>query len=155
MKCPSCQHPNTQVLETRTYRDGGALKRKRKCESATCGYRFTTFEMPDVQFPLILKRDNRRETYDPEKLKKSIIIATRKRPVSSEQIEQILEQIEQKLLSSLEKEINARQLGEWIMAALLQIDQVAYIRFASVYQNIQSLDEFASLIQRLSVSEGK
>lgn len=149
--CPFCQHNSSIVLETRDHSEG--LRRKRKCDA--CGEKFDTIEACIKQLPLIIKKDGRREAFNPQKLKQSLLIALRKRSVSSLQIEQMLQTIEQQLLNYQDKEIKAYQLGLMAMQALKQLDEVAYIRFASVYQNVQSLQEFTNLIASIDAQNNE
>ncbi len=145
MRCPFCGHPDTQVVETRDSDEGGSTRRRRKCHG--CDKRFTTYERAEIDLPTIVKRDGRRTDYDRAKLKGSMLIALRKRPVSAEAQEGALEAIEAKLRQCGEKEVNSTQLGEWVMRELRRLDKVAYVRFASVYRSFDDVSEFMEAIK--------
>lgn len=147
MKCPFCSHSDTQVVETRVSEDGGLIRRRRQC--AACEKRFTTYERPDVTFPTIVKKDGQRADYRREKLLASMQLALRKRPVSIEQIDSALERIEEKLLNLAAREIPSNRLGELVMRELKKMDQVAYVRFASVYKSFEDIDEFKTLVDEV------
>lgn len=145
MRCPFCGHPDTQVVETRDSDEGGSTRRRRKCHG--CDKRFTTYERAEIDLPTIVKRDGRRTDYDRAKLKGSMLIALRKRPVSAEAQEGALEAIEARLRQCGEKEVNSTQLGEWVMRELRKLDKVAYVRFASVYRSFDDVSEFMEAIK--------
>ncbi len=147
MKCPFCSHPETQVVETRVAEDGNFIRRRRQC--ASCEKRFTTYERPDVNYPAIVKKDGQRVDYDPAKLRASIALALRKRPVSSEQVGTAIERIEEKLLNLGAREVPSSRLGEWVMRELKKLDKVAYVRFASVYRSFEDIDEFKTLVDEV------
>ncbi|MEY2781790.1 MAG: Transcriptional repressor NrdR [Pseudomonadota bacterium] len=144
MKCPFCAHPDTQVVETRVGEEGDVIRRRRRC--AACDKRFTTYERSDVTYPTIVKKDGRRIEYDPNKLRASMQLALRKRPVSTEQLDSAQERIQEKLLSFAQREIPSTRLGELVMRELKKLDKVAYIRFASVYRSFEDIDEFKNLV---------
>lgn len=148
MKCPFCSHADTQVAETRVSEDGAFVRRRRRCPS--CDKRFTTYERPEVNFPNIVKKDGRRIDYDPAKLRGSLALALRKRPVSTEQVDAAIERIEEKLLNLGEREIPSHLLGEWVMRELKKLDKVAYIRFASVYRSFEDVDDFKTLVDEVN-----
>jgi transcriptional repressor NrdR len=148
MKCPFCSHADTQVAETRVSEDGAFVRRRRRCPS--CDKRFTTYERPEVNFPNIVKKDGRRIDYDPAKLRGSLALALRKRPVSTEQVDAAIERIEEKLLNLGEREIPSHRLGEWVMRELKKLDKVAYIRFASVYRSFEDVDDFKTLVDEVN-----
>jgi transcriptional repressor NrdR len=148
MHCPFCKCENTQVLETRYQDVDNTIKRKRKCDA--CQARFVTLEVAHLLFPLIIKKDKRREAYQRSKLEKSMMIALRKREVSIPKLEQAMHNIEQLLLSSSQREIPSLQIGLWILQELKKMDKVAYMRFASVYQNFADINEFALILQELN-----
>ncbi len=148
MKCPFCGHIDTQVVETRVSEDGAFVRRRRRCGS--CDKRFTTYERPEVNFPNVVKKDGRRIDYDPAKLRASIALALRKRPVSTEQVDSAVERIEEKLLSQGAREVPSHRLGELVMRELKKLDKVAYIRFASVYRSFEDIDEFKTLVDEVS-----
>lgn len=147
MKCPFCGHQETQVVETRVSDDGGFIRRRRQC--GACEKRFTTYERPDVSFPAVVKKDGRRIDYDRNKLRASFNLALRKRPVSTEQIDGAIERIEELLLQRNQREMLSSHLGEWVMRELKKLDQVAYIRFASVYRSFGDVDEFRALVDEV------
>ena len=147
MKCPFCSHSDTQVVETRVSEDGGFIRRRRQC--AACEKRFTTYERPEVTFPVVVKKDGRRIEYDASKLRASFALALRKRPVSTEQVGSAIERIEEKLLNLGQREIPSQRVGELVMRELKKLDKVAYIRFASVYRSFEDIDEFKTLVDEV------
>ncbi len=148
MYCPFCTHPETKVIDSRLVADGEQIRRRRECIS--CGERFTTFESAELVMPRIIKQDGTREPFNEDKLRSGIHRALEKRPVSVEDVEAAIIRIKQKLRATGEREIPSRILGECVMAELRQLDQVAYVRFASVYRSFQDLDEFRAEIERIS-----
>jgi transcriptional repressor NrdR len=147
MKCPFCSNDETQVVETRVAEDGDFVRRRRQC--AACEKRFTTYERPDVTFPAVVKKDGRRIDYERAKLQGSMNLALRKRPVSTEQIDNAVERIEEKLLNLGMREIPSARLGELVMRELRKLDKVAYVRFASVYRSFEDIDEFKTLVDEV------
>ena len=147
MHCPFCQYQETKVIDSRLVSDGEQVRRRREC--IACQERFTTYEGAELALPHIIKRDGRRTPFSEEKLRSGLIKALEKRPVSMEQIEQALVHLKHRLRASGEREISSLQLGEWVMSELLTLDEVAYVRFASVYHSFQDLDEFREAIQTL------
>lgn len=147
MKCPFCGHQETQVVETRVSDDGVSIRRRRQC--GACEKRFTTYERPDVSFPAVVKKDGRRIDYDRSKLRASFNLALRKRPVSTEQIDAAIERIEEHMLQLRQREVLSSHIGEWVMRELKKLDQVAYIRFASVYRSFGDVDEFRALVDEV------
>lgn len=150
MHCPFCAHPETKVIDSRLVTDGEQVRRRREC--IQCGERYTTFETAELVMPRIIKHDGTREPFHEEKLRSGIQRALEKRPVSVEDVEAAIVRIKHKLRAVGEREINSRVLGERVMAELRQLDQVAYVRFASVYRSFKDLDEFRAEIERLSPS---
>ncbi|WP_320819034.1 transcriptional regulator NrdR [Thalassolituus sp.] len=150
MHCPFCAHPETKVIDSRLVADGEQVRRRREC--IQCGERYTTFETAELVMPRIIKHDGTREPFHEEKLRSGIQRALEKRPVSVEDVEAAIVRIKHKLRAMGEREINSRVLGECVMAELRQLDQVAYVRFASVYRSFKDLDEFRAEIERLSPS---
>ena len=148
MKCPFCAHLETQVMETRVSEDGDVVRRRRQC--GACEKRFTTYERPDVSFPAIVKKDGRRIEYDRNKLRASMNLSLRKRPVSTEQVDSAIERIEEKLLTHGQREVASTRIGEWVMRELRKLDKVAYVRFASVYRSFEDIDEFKTLVDEVS-----
>jgi transcriptional repressor NrdR len=147
MKCPFCGNTDTQVVETRVAEDGDFIRRRRQC--ASCEKRFTTYERPDVTFPAIVKKDGRRIDFERDKLRASMNLALRKRPVSTEQIDAAVERIEEKLLNMGVREIGSSRIGELVMRELRKLDKVAYVRFASVYRSFEDIDEFKTLVDEV------
>jgi transcriptional repressor NrdR len=148
MKCPFCGHLETQVVETRMSEDGDSIRRRRQC--GACEKRYTTYERPDVSYPNVVKKDGRRTEFQHSKLISSMALALRKRPVSTEQLDNAVERIEEKLMSLGAREVPSTRLGELVMRELKRLDKVAYIRFASVYRSFEDIDEFKSLVDEVS-----
>jgi transcriptional repressor NrdR len=147
MKCPFCQHDDTQVLDTRISEEGDSIRRRRRCVS--CDKRFTTYERVELAMPVIVKKNGSRTEFDPKKLQASLQLALRKRPVSAEAVDAAIHRIEQKLLSSGEREVASGQVGELVMRELQRLDKVAYIRFASVYKSFEDVAEFQDAIAEI------
>ncbi len=147
MKCPYCAEDNTQVVDTRENEDGDTVRRRRRC--LVCDKRFTTYERVELQLPLVVKKNGSRVDYDREKLKSSMMLALRKRPVTSESVENALDRIEEKLVQLAEREVNSDRVGELVMRELKKLDKVAYIRFASVYRNFEDVEEFSEAIREV------
>jgi len=148
MKCPYCGSPATRVVDSRPAQKSNAIRRRRECED--CGKRFTSYENV-VEYPLmVIKNDGRREEYSRDKLLKSIKIACNKRPVSPDKIESIVMDIEKEIEEKAVSEIPSSLIGELVMKYLRNLDEVAYIRFASVYKKFRDLDEFRDQIEKLS-----
>jgi transcriptional repressor NrdR len=147
MKCPFCGHLETQVVETRMSEDGDSVRRRRQC--GACEKRYTTYERPDVNYPNIVKKDGRRTDYKRIKLLDSMSLALRKRPVSTEQVDNAIERIEEKLMSLGQREVPSTRIGELVMRELKKLDKVAYIRFASVYRSFEDIDDFKSLVDEV------
>jgi transcriptional repressor NrdR len=145
MRCPFCSNTETQVVETRESDEGDVIRRRRRC--LKCDKRFTTYERPEIAMPSVVKKDGSRVDFDPSKLRASMLLALRKRPVSVEQVDSALERIEEKLLTSGAREVTSTRLGEYVMRELKRIDKVAYVRFASVYRSFEDVDEFRQLIR--------
>jgi transcriptional repressor NrdR len=145
MKCPFCGHADTQVVETRIAEEGDFIRRRRQC--ASCEKRFTTYERPDVNFPAVVKKDGRRIEFERGKLRGSMNLALRKRPVSTEQVDKAVERIEEKLLNLGVREIPSSRIGELVMRELKKLDKVAYVRFASVYRSFEDVKDFTALIK--------
>ncbi len=144
MKCPFCQHEETQVLDTRISEEGDSIRRRRRC--AKCEKRFTTYERIELAMPVIVKKNGSRSEFDPAKLRGSLMLALRKRPVSADAVDAAIHRIEEKLRSSGEREINSGQIGELVMRELKRLDKIAYIRFASVYKSFEDVTEFQDAI---------
>lgn len=146
MKCPFCSHLETQVLESRIAHDGSSFRRRRECEK--CQKRFTTYERVERTL-LVVKKDGKRETFEREKIKKGILLACHKRPVSAEMIESIVEEVEQELLRKDSVEIPSRTIGNAVLKRLRKADKVAWLRFASVYLEFENLEDFEKAIEAI------
>jgi transcriptional repressor NrdR len=154
MKCPFCNAQDTKVLESRLMNDGLAVRRRRKCES--CLKRFNTFEKIEISMPQVVKNDGRRENFDRKKILNGIQKSCQKRPISVEQIDRVVENIEKNILEISDKEIHSKKIGELVMSYLQNLDPVAYVRFASVYKTFHDVDEFLQdLKQNNSASTDK
>ena len=147
MRCPFCQNDDTRVIDSRLSEGRNAVRRRRSCEA--CGERFSTLEEANLKLPYIVKSNGERVHYDESKLARGLERALEKRPVNSDEIEQILHRIKHKLLTTGEREIASLDIGEMVMNELREIDQVAYVRFASVYRSFQDVDAFSDEIKRL------
>jgi transcriptional repressor NrdR len=147
MHCPFCGHVETKVTDSRLAAEGGQIRRRRECLG--CGERFTTFETAELVMPRVIKRDGSREPFDEHKLRHGMIKALEKRPVSLEAIEQAAGRICHRLRVLGEREVPARSIGELVMEELRQLDEVAYVRFASVYRSFQDVEAFREEIERL------
>ena len=145
MRCPYCGHAETQVVETRESDEGDVIRRRRRC--LKCDKRFTTYERAEIAFPAMVKKDGARVEFDPAKLRASMQLALRKRPVSTEQLDAALERIQDKLTAQGAREVTSARVGELVMRELKRIDKVAYVRFASVYRSFEDVDEFRQLIR--------
>ncbi len=147
MKCPICSHPESKVLDSRPANEGASIRRRRECLS--CQKRFTTFEtIENVSF-MVVKKDKTRESFDKFKIKSGMIRACEKRPVTMEQIEHAVAEIEQALLSSMKSEVASTEIGELVMDKLKNLDEVAYVRFASVYRQFKDITTFRDELNKL------
>jgi len=147
MRCPFCGATDTRVVDSRLSGDGSQVRRRREC--VECKERYTTFETAELDLPRIVKRDGRREVFSIEKLRNGIEHAIEKRAVSPDQVEQIIDHIRHLSLTFGHREIPANQLGEWVMTELRDVDQVAYVRFASVYRSFTDVREFREIIDNV------
>lgn len=147
MRCPFCSNVETQVKDSRISDDGESIKRRRYC--ASCDSRFTTFERVQLREILVIKKNGEKRMFDPEKLKKSIEMAVRKRPVSELQVEKLVSNIVRQLEMENETEISSAKIGEIVMIALEKLDKVAFVRFASVYKNFEKADDFQKFIGQI------
>lgn len=147
MRCPSCGHDDDKVIDSRAVREGRAVRRRREC--LHCGERYTTYEGWETRPVLVVKRDGRRVAYDRAKITTGIAKACEKRPVSLEQIEILVDSIEQDLARSGRREVPTATLGQLVLDRLHEVDDVAYVRFASVYRSFQDVDEFLELLRSL------
>ncbi len=148
MRCPFCGHADTQVKDSRPTEDNATIRRRRACPA--CGSRWTTFERVYLRELTVLKKNGQRVLFDRDKLARSIHIAVRKRPIDDEQVERIVNGIQRRLESSGESDIPTPMIGEMVMDALASLDQVAYVRFASVYRNFREAKDFEDFIGKLS-----
>jgi transcriptional repressor NrdR len=151
MRCPFCGHDDTQVKDSRPSEDNSAIRRRRHCPE--CGGRFTTFERVQLRELIVVKKNNRREPFDRDKLERSINHALRKRPVERERVDRMITGIVRRLESMGENEIASQIIGELVMQALQSLDKVAYVRFASVYKNFRETKDFENLIGELDGGE--
>lgn len=147
MHCPFCGADDTKVIDSRLASEGAAVRRRRECQS--CNERFTTFEMAELVMPRIIKSDDRREPFDEDKLRSGIWRALEKRPVLTEDVEAAMNRILKHIRAMGEREIPAKQVGSWVMEELRDLDQVAYVRFASVYRSFQDVSAFQDEIDKL------
>ena len=147
MHCPFCAANDTRVVDTRLADSGGTIRRRRECLS--CRERFTTFERAELRMPQVTKSDGRRETFIEDKLRTGIYRALEKRPVETEAVETIIQSVIRSVLGSGEREINSKRIGELVMEQLGELDQVAYVRFASVYRSFQDVDAFSAEVNRI------
>ncbi len=147
MRCPFCQNADTQVIDSRASDEGATIRRRRRC--LACDKRFTTYERVELSMPSIVKRGGGRAEYDREKLRASMLLSLRKRPVPREAVDEAVGRIEEKLLTSAQREIKSEKLGELVMRELKRLDKVAYIRFASVYKSFEDVDEFAEVVREI------
>lgn len=147
MKCPYCGHADTKVIDSRPAEDGGSIRRRRSCD--VCGKRFTTYEKVETIPLIIIKKDNNREQYDRSKIEAGILRACYKRPVSADSIKRTIELIETDIFKLEEKEIPSNLIGEIVMDRLKELDEVAYVRFASVYREFKDVNTFMSEIKKI------
>jgi len=147
MRCPICEHDNDKVVDSRMAQDGNIIRRRRKC--LQCGYKFTTYEAVEHTPLYVIKKDNRRELFQREKLLGGIKTACNKRPVSMESIERLVHTIEMDIRSEFQIEVPSWKIGELVMKGLKQLDDVAYVRFASVYRQFKDVNEFLDELEKL------
>jgi len=147
MHCPFCQHDDTRVIDSRVSDDGSTIRRRREC--AQCGERFNTFETPEIKLPAVVKSDDRREPFDEQKLRTSLDRALQKRPVARDRVDVAVRAVIDDLRRSGEREVPSLRVGELVMRELKQLDQVAYVRFASVYRSFEDVQAFREEIERL------
>jgi transcriptional repressor NrdR len=147
MHCPYCHEPDTRVVDSRLISEGAQIRRRREC--VKCEERFTTFESAELFMPTVIKRDGRRTPFDEGKLRRGLLKALEKRPVSTEQVEAAVTHIKHKLLATGEREVSSQVLGELLMNELRNLDDIAFIRFASVYLRFEDVKEFHDVIEKL------
>ena len=147
MRCPACKHPESRVLESRESEETTAIRRRRSCLS--CGHRFTTYERIETSYLMVVKKNQQRELFDRNKLTGGIYKAFEKRPVPAAKIEQLITNIEQTLRTEYDTEVSTKVIGELVMKKVIEIDDVAYVRFASVYRSFRTLRSFEAELARL------
>lgn len=147
MKCPYCPEPDTKVIDSRESKDGDLIRRRREC--GKCGKRFTTYERVEEPLPAVVKKDGRRETFDRLKISSGIKKACEKRPISMQVIEEVVDRIERWVQELGETEVSSKTIGEKVMEELHALDQIAYVRFASVYRSFRDINEFMQELEDL------
>ena len=147
MLCPFCSHSETKVLDSRLVSEGNQVRRRRECQK--CGERFTTFESAELVLPRVIKSNGARQPFDEDKLRSGLLRALEKRPVDLEQMEATLDRIKHSLRATGEREVHTREVGELVMEELRELDDVAYVRFASVYRSFQDVNEFQKEIEAM------
>lgn len=147
MKCPYCSSENTRVIDSRPAEDGSSIRRRRLCDE--CGKRFTTYEKVETIPLIVVKKDNARELYDRSKIEAGVLLACRKLPVSADRMNQLIDEIETELFSHEEKEIPSIQIGELVMDKLKDLNEVAYVRFASVYREFKDAETFMNELKKI------
>jgi len=148
MHCPKCNKTDTKVIDSRLLPEGQSIRRRRKCEQ--CDFRFTTYERFQAQLPAVVKHDERRENYNRDKILKGLKKACQKRPISSDQIDQLIDSVEKDMVDNFPKEISTDALGELVMEKLYQLDPVSYVRFASFYWDFKDIESFVKNLQNLT-----
>ena len=152
MKCMYCGHTDSKVIDSRPSDDGTAIRRRRECNN--CGRRFTTYETVETTPILVVKANGNRQTFDANKLKNGIIKSCEKRPVPMWKIDELVENIQKSIYNSLEQEVTSKKLGEMVMEGLKEIDEVAYVRFASVYRSFKDISTFMKELEKLQKDNG-
>jgi transcriptional repressor NrdR len=153
MKCPYCGHKDDKVLDSRSVREGAGIRRRREC--LVCARRFTTYEEIEELRLVVVKKDERREPFDRSKIRRGMITACEKRPVSVAQLEAAVDEIERALYNKGDKEVRSSEIGDMVIEKLRQLDQVAYVRFASVYRRFEDATQFKELVDVLSTERSK
>jgi transcriptional repressor NrdR len=153
MRCPFCGEQDGRVVDSRTSKEGDSIRRRREC--INCGKRFTTYERGEEVAQMVIKKDGRREPFDRWKMKSGILKAIQKRPISMDQVDVMVDEIERELFTGTEHEVPANSIGEAIMKRLKKLDEVAYVRFASVYRQFKDLNEFMSELKNMLTEEGQ
>jgi len=148
MRCPFCKSVDDKVVDSRSTMDGYAIRRRREC--LQCGKRFTTYEKIDGGALMVIKRDNTRDAFDRDKLRSGIVKACQKRPVSIEQIDNLVDRIERTLQGRWDKEVSSTEIGEMVMEGLRELDHVAFVRFASVYRQFRDVGDFVDEVKKLT-----
>ena len=147
MKCPYCDHPDTRVIDSRPTEEGHAIRRRRGCDS--CGKRFTTYEKVETIPLIVIKKDNNREQYDRSKIEAGVLRACHKRPISANDINKLIDEVETEIFAREEKEIPSDEIGEIVMDKIKDLDDVAYVRFASVYREFKDVNTFMSELKKM------
>ena len=147
MKCPYCNEDETKVIDSRPVDDNCSIRRRRQCEK--CGRRFTTYEKLETMPLMVIKKDNSRETYDRSKIESGVIRSCHKRPVSTQQIDSMIDEIENQIFNMEEREVSTNMIGELVMERLKELDEVAYVRFASVYREFKDVNTFMEELGKL------
>ena len=147
MKCPFCASEDTQVVDTRANLEANTVRRRRKC--LKCEKRFTTYERVDLKMPRLVKKDGSRSDFDRDKLLGSMMLALRKRPVATDQVEAAVDHVIERLRSLGEREVSTNRVGDFVMRELAKLDKIAYIRFASVYRSFETPDDFREAVQEV------
>jgi len=147
MRCPGCGHEDDRVIDSRSVRDGQAVRRRREC--LECRHRFTTYEFVEQAAVLVIKKDGRREPYARDRVLAGLIKACEKRPISRQQLEDLVDDVERDVLSDTRAEVSSRDIGEAVMDRLQRLDEVAYVRFASVYRSFRDLNQFMDELRGL------
>lgn len=153
MHCPFCHHRDTRVLDSRIIDDGARIRRRRLCENPACASRFNTFETVELDYPLIIKQSGNREPYDRNKLRNSLLRAIGKSKMSGQVLEDLIQNLNKKLIGCGAREVTSSQIGNWVMEELQKVDQVAYIRFASVYLDFSDIESFQRAIDDLALKQ--
>ncbi len=147
MKCPYCSHENTRVIDSRPAEDNNSIRRRRICDE--CGKRFTTYEKVETIPLIVIKKDNNREAYDRSKIEAGVLRACHKRPISANQINKLVDEVEAEVFSREEKEVSSQVIGELVMNKLKDVEEVAYIRFASVYREFKDINTFMDELKKV------
>ena len=147
MKCPFCSHENTRVIDSRPAEENNSIRRRRVCD--ICGKRFTTYEKIETIPLIIIKKDDNRETYERSKIEGGVLRACHKRPVSAQEITNLVDEVENEIFNMEEKEISSQMIGELVMSKLKELDAVAYVRFASVYREFKDINTFMDELKRV------
>ena len=151
MKCPFCASEDTQVVDTRANLEANTVRRRRKC--LKCEKRFTTYERVDLKMPRLVKKDGSRTDFDRDKLLGSMMLALRKRPVATDEVDSAVDRVIERLRSLGEREISTNRVGDFVMRELAKLDKIAYIRFASVYRNFETPEEFREAVQEVKATK--
>jgi len=150
MRCPFCQSDDTQVVDTRSNPDANIIRRRRRC--VKCNRRFTTYERVDLKMPRLVKKDGSRSDFDRDKLLGSMMLALRKRPVATDEVEAAVDRVIERLRSLGEREVSTHRVGDFVMRELAKLDKIAYIRFASVYRSFETPDDFREAVQEVKAA---